>query len=166
MAVKPTTVPEYARNDVVDPDSGVNNVVEPSEAKKDLGHGPQGEYPPRQYQNWFMRWVGRWLSLVNSRHAQFFVATGATSGSAMGFDLIDLDPDLTVANTTVVAAYFDDATLPSIRWKPDHKFGIWISTSVGGPTERIVINGASTPGWPFRIILMKINYSLTPPSLA
>lgn len=63
---RPDKYPEWASQDVVDPTSGVNNVVEPSEDKKDLGHGPLGEFPPRQYQNWFMRLVYRWIVWIDS----------------------------------------------------------------------------------------------------
>lgn len=161
MAVKPTTVPRWASNDIIDPTSGVNNVIEPSEAKKDLGHGPKGEFAPRQYQNWFMRWVYRWLKLVDERHAQFFVVTGITDGSTFSIPFASIDPELTPANTTVVNAYFNDGALPPNRWKPGWKLlsGIWTSTTDTPPIS-IVINGAATSGWPFRIILMKINYSV------
>ncbi|MCK5609843.1 hypothetical protein KAR91_48675 [Candidatus Pacearchaeota archaeon] len=67
---KPTKYPEWASQDVVDGISGVNNVVEPSEAKKDLGHGPLGEFPPRQYQNWFMRLVYQWIVWFDSEDNQ------------------------------------------------------------------------------------------------
>lgn len=63
--VRPDKYPRYASTDVVDPTSSVNNVVEPSEAKKDLGHGPLGEFPPRQYQNWFMRMVWKWAKYLD-----------------------------------------------------------------------------------------------------
>lgn len=62
---RPSLFPEYARNDVVDPTTGVNNVVEPSEAKKDLGHGPAGEFPNRQYFNWLHRLTYLWLKYLD-----------------------------------------------------------------------------------------------------
>ena len=61
---RPAKLPEWASQDIVDPTSGVNNVVEPSEAKKDLGHGPLGEFPPRQYQNWLQRIIYNWFQWV------------------------------------------------------------------------------------------------------
>lgn len=64
---RPSKFPEYARNDVVDPTSGVNNVVEPGESKKDLGHGPLGEFPPRQYMNWIHRLTTEWLKWLDEQ---------------------------------------------------------------------------------------------------
>lgn len=64
---RPAKFPEFARNDVADPTSSVNNVVEPSEAKKDLGHGPLGEFPPRQYMNWLHRLTYKWLKYLDEK---------------------------------------------------------------------------------------------------
>lgn len=65
---RPAKFPEYARNDVVDPTSSVNNVVEPSESKKDLGHGPLGEFPSRQYFNWLHRLTYKWLKYFDNQN--------------------------------------------------------------------------------------------------
>jgi len=68
---KPTDVPEFARNDVVDPTTGQNNVVEPPESKKDSGWSYL-EKPPRNWFNWLHRLTYLWIDYFN----QFFSSTG------------------------------------------------------------------------------------------
>lgn len=66
MADKPTVYPDWAvntdgtDNDVVDPDSGQNNVVEPAAGIKLTGWA-YAELPPRQYFNWLSRIVTQWI---------------------------------------------------------------------------------------------------------
>lgn len=62
---KPTKFPEWAVNDVVDPTSEQNNVVEPSGAKKLLGWDFK-EFPPRQYFNWLSRLINNWIVWFDS----------------------------------------------------------------------------------------------------
>jgi len=69
---KPAKLPRYTflddgngtPNDVVNPTSGQNNVVEPSESKKDLGWDFK-EFPPRNFMNWLHRLTGQWLGYLN-----------------------------------------------------------------------------------------------------
>jgi len=71
---RPTKLPRYTflddgngtDNDVVNPTSGQNNVVEPSEAKKDLGWDFK-EFPPRNWMNWLHRLTGQWLGFLNQQ---------------------------------------------------------------------------------------------------
>lgn len=51
---------EATDNDVVNPTSSQNNVVEPSPAKKSLGWDYL-EYPPRQWFNWLFRVISKWV---------------------------------------------------------------------------------------------------------
>jgi len=86
---KPIKFPRWASDDIVDPTSGVNNVVEPSEAKKDLGHGPKGEFPPRQYQNWFMRLVYEWIVWLEEQVTGVLpVQTGIFSAKVTTIDFV------------------------------------------------------------------------------
>jgi len=64
MATKPTKIPEWAVNDVVDPTSGQNNVVEPAGAIKLLGWDFK-EKPPRQYFNWLARYTYLWCQYLD-----------------------------------------------------------------------------------------------------
>lgn len=64
MAVKHTTLPRWATNDVVDPTSLLNNVLEPAEGKKDIGWNYL-EKPARQYYNWLGRQTNQWLDYLD-----------------------------------------------------------------------------------------------------
>lgn len=64
MAVKHTTLPRWATNDVVDPTSLLNNVIEPAEGKKDIGWN-YVEKPARQYFNWMARQTNQWLEYID-----------------------------------------------------------------------------------------------------
>jgi len=59
MATEPEKHIDWADDDVVDPISGQNNVVEPPNSKKP-GGWVRFETPPRQYFNWLARIVDRW----------------------------------------------------------------------------------------------------------
>lgn len=99
---RPTEFPEYARNDVVDPTSGVNNVVEPSEAKKDLGHGPSSEFPPRQYMNWLHRLTYKWLKYFDEGTPQNTVELSGTTSTGDN-TIINLPSGFTSDNTHVLS---------------------------------------------------------------
>jgi len=62
---KPTTLPQWADNDIVNPTSGQNNVVVPGATYKTEGWGFD-EIPPRQYDNWFKRWAYRWIEWLDT----------------------------------------------------------------------------------------------------
>jgi len=76
MANRPPKFPEWARVDYADPVLGGNNVIEPSEDKKDKGF--LKEYPPAQYQNWLGRLTNLWIQYLDE------IATGGsfTTGDA------------------------------------------------------------------------------------
>jgi hypothetical protein len=60
MATKPDKKPEWARVAEVDPVSGQNNYVEPSESQKDSGYDRE-KIPPRQWANWLFKKCGEWI---------------------------------------------------------------------------------------------------------
>ncbi len=64
MAVKHTIKPRWATNDVVDPTSSLNNVIEPAEGKKDIGWNYL-EKPARQYFNWLGRQTNQWIDYLD-----------------------------------------------------------------------------------------------------
>lgn len=61
---KPTVLPDWALDDVIDPISGQYNVVEPPTEKKLVGWNYL-EKPNRQYWNWFQRQVSLWIAYFN-----------------------------------------------------------------------------------------------------
>ncbi len=79
---KPTKFPQWATdangndNDVVNPTSGQNNVVEPPAAKKLLGWDFK-EKPPRNWFNWLARLTAQWLKWLDEQTAE----TGKVSAS-------------------------------------------------------------------------------------
>ena len=76
MVSKPTILPEWAENDVVDPISGQNNVLEPPPEKK-LEGWSRLEYPPRNWFNWLARYTWRWLNWLNQQEEQSIVTDGS-----------------------------------------------------------------------------------------
>ncbi len=67
---KPTKYPDWTvktdgtDNDVIDPTSGQNNVVEPAAGKKLTGW-VYTEKPPRQYFNWLARLTTQWIRWID-----------------------------------------------------------------------------------------------------
>jgi hypothetical protein len=60
MATQPTGLPRFASEDVANGPLGGNNVIEPSEAKKDSGWN-YSERPAREWLNWFQRKTYQWI---------------------------------------------------------------------------------------------------------
>jgi hypothetical protein len=61
---KPDEVPEFAKNDIVDPSTGQNNVAEPPTSKKNAGWAWQ-EKPARNWMNWLHRKTYQWIDYFN-----------------------------------------------------------------------------------------------------
>ncbi len=75
MVLKPSILPEWAENDVVDPISGQNNVLEPPTEKK-LEGWARLEFPPRNWFNWLSRYTYRWLSFLKQQEEQAVLTDG------------------------------------------------------------------------------------------
>jgi len=58
---KPTDLPEFATDDLVDPTSGDNNVIEPATNDKKWGWYPYKRKPNRGVMNWLARLTYLWL---------------------------------------------------------------------------------------------------------
>lgn len=87
---KPTKYPRWATNDVVDPTSSQNNVVEPGESKKDLGFGPSGEFPLRQHFNWLFRLIHNWIKWFDEQinyRTGIFEVTVVNSNPTVNFNI-------------------------------------------------------------------------------
>ena len=93
----PSKYPRWATNDVQNPTSGEWNVVEPAEAKKDLGWDFK-EYPPRQWFNWLARITNEWIEWFDSLLNQAVKTT-----SDVGFNSV------TAATTCSAATLVGDA---------------------------------------------------------
>ena len=93
MVSKPTILPEWAENDVVDPISGQNNVLEPPPEKK-LEGWARLEYPPRNWFNWLARYTWRWLNWLNQQEEQSIVTASRIAGKIKELceQLAQLDP--------------------------------------------------------------------------
>lgn len=75
MATKPDKKPEWARVAEVDPVSGQNNYVEPSESKKDSGY-TRAEIPPRQWINWLLKKCGEWIGYFEEVTDELILESG------------------------------------------------------------------------------------------
>lgn len=64
MAIKPTVKPRFATTDINNGPLGGPNVLEPSEAKKNIGW-EAGEKPPREYFNWMHRLTYLWIDWLD-----------------------------------------------------------------------------------------------------
>jgi len=67
MATKPTELPEWAKSDKIDPDSGENNVNSPTSAQKNFGYSSPKQYPARQAWNWLGRALTNWVAWFNQQ---------------------------------------------------------------------------------------------------
>jgi hypothetical protein len=101
MVSKPTVLPQWAENDVVDPVSGQNNVLEPPTEKQDEGWD-RLEFPPRQWFNWLGRYTYRWLQWLNQQEEQSRVVDN--SGT---------DPIADVVTGGMCIIYVTDTTTPA-----------------------------------------------------
>jgi len=79
MVSKPSTLPKWAENDVVDSISGENNVIEPPAEKQNSGWA-RLEYPPRNWFNWLGRYTYRWLDWLKQQEEQAVITDGAGVG--------------------------------------------------------------------------------------
>ena len=67
MSERPTEILEWATVDLVDPITGVNNVVEPPQSLKNTGYAPAYIKPTRQYENWFKRATSKWIKYLDQK---------------------------------------------------------------------------------------------------
>jgi hypothetical protein len=63
---KPTIIPEWAKNIVNDPTSGINNRVQPSAGEQNTGDVPLNVKPSRQHHNWLQYMNGEWIKYFDS----------------------------------------------------------------------------------------------------
>lgn len=84
MVVKPTILPMWAVDNVVDPISGQNNVTTPPMEKQLIGWSLK-EQPPRNWFNWLGRYTYQWLAWLNQQETQNRVVDN--TGTAPAFDI-------------------------------------------------------------------------------
>ena len=136
--VRPDKYPRYADQDIVDGTSGKNNVVEPSESKKNLGHGPLGAYPPRQYQNWLQRYIYNWIKFLDGEQVTvgpFAVEIPVSDLTVQ--QLFDIEWTIT---KDIVAIWFPTvlgtSNSTSLEVIPIDNGGVWPTEIVSGPAVR------------------------------
>lgn len=105
---RPTKFPEWARVPYVDPVTGGNNIVEPTEQKKDDGW-LRNEKPPANIQNWLHNLADEWLKYLDS------LSTGGTftTGDWKFSDKLTEDP--------LIWLLADDGTIGNDSSVADHK---------------------------------------------
>lgn len=74
MADKPTVVPLWAMDNVVDPLTGIPNVQTPPIEKQNNGWILQ--FPPRQWFNWLARYTAEWILWLKQQEEQNIVTNG------------------------------------------------------------------------------------------
>lgn len=75
---KPDQLPRFASEDIRDPISGMDNVVEPIDQKKDYGW-LRLEEPPRQWFNWLHRYTYLWLGYLDGFTGRVATTGGSTT---------------------------------------------------------------------------------------
>ena len=83
---KPTDLPRFAEDDVVDSTTLLNNVAEPPESVKDSGWVPAFMEPSRRYMNWLHRITYLWCKWANESGTPFLHGTESAQVSDIYFD--------------------------------------------------------------------------------
>lgn len=115
MSVKHTKKPRWATNDVVNGTSGQNNVIEPSEAKKDLGWDYL-EKGARNFFNWLWRQTHQWIDYFDDEINQFAPHEASTPNMTVLVDAGRLFANKvhTVQTQQTTAAFTAPTTNPRI----------------------------------------------------
>lgn len=100
MVSRPTVFPRWATNDVIDPTTNINNVVEPPESKKNVGWN-LFESPARQLFNWLGRVTYQWIVYLDDK-----VTNGSNTTDGTGAVLVNQE-DVLVTLTAI------DSTTPA-----------------------------------------------------
>lgn len=85
MVTKPTEYPDWAENNELDPISGQYNVIKPP-PEKVLEGWARGEFPPRNWFNFLLRYAGRWVRWLDQQESKSVVIDNA--GVVNAFDVI------------------------------------------------------------------------------
>ncbi len=111
MVLRPTVLPKWADADIVDPISGMNNVLTPPPEKQTDGWA-RLEFPPRNWFNWLGRYTYRWLAYLSQQEGQSVTVSAADSVASTGV----IDPvngglaSISVIDTAVITNYFVGVT--------------------------------------------------------
>jgi len=126
---KPTKVPRFAEDDMVDSGTGLNNVAEPPEGTKDSGWVPAFVEPSRRYMNWLHRYYYLWCKWANEEGASFLHGTESAK---------------------VIDSYFGSEENFQVSWTKiadvvTLNFPEVLATGAGGANgDRIIINPVTT----------------------
>jgi len=152
MTSRPSEYPDWATDDQADATSGVNNVVSAPSAYQTYGW-TRAEKPPRQYWNWFGRYVSTWLRYLEER------LTGTREITTV--DAIPEDPSVWVRQPS-----------GSVQngWVASAVDGLWIPMHcpAGAQLEEVDLkcSATSTDPWLFTLyeILLNIDSGSSAPS--
>lgn len=107
MTDRPVKFPTWAQDDIVDPVSGSNNVIEPPEAKKLQGFG-RAEKVPRQWFNYQWRLTYLWLMYLDEQSSAL-----QDDVEQLKTDVINLDYRVKSLEILPKAPIFAMSALPS-----------------------------------------------------
>ena len=96
LNARPGSLPAWATSEIVNPETGQLNVIEPPEEKKNKGWEFK-EFPPRNWFNWLFRTIYYWLRHYSQR-------TMVTDGGGVGLFPYD---------NCLIALYAVDSTTPA-----------------------------------------------------
>lgn len=158
MVDKPTKLPKWAEDDVQDPISGQNNVLEPPEEKKDSGWA-RLEFPPRNWFNWLGRQTYRWLNWLKQQEEQAVIKNGdgellfPIDNALITFYAVDI---ATPANYLVAVGYKEAGEDPVLNvidsnvltrdtgsYTPTGTAPITTATITGSDPDNVIIWGQS-----------------------
>lgn len=146
MVNKPTVLPKWADNDVVDPVSGQNNVLAPPSEKQNTGWA-RLEFPPRNWFNWLGRYTYRWLAWLKQQEEQAVVTNGAgvglfpTDTALITYYAVDKS---TPTNYLFAMGFKESSTDPVLNIIDS--VGLTLDTGSFTPTGNAPLNQASITG--------------------
>jgi hypothetical protein len=147
---QPDKLPRWASQDVASPQTGVLNVVEPPDSKKNVGWN-SFEQPARNFENWLNRTVYRWLQFFKDRVVDRQPVTDGNGTKIFNKDnvLITLTAiDKTNPNNFIHAVGYRAAgSAPILNTVSSNVLGLGSASSdgsiniTGGATTNIIIYG-------------------------
>jgi hypothetical protein len=84
MIPKPSVLPAWAVNDVVDPSTGQPNVVTPPTVNQNSGWLAK-DFVPNSWWNWLARYTYQWLNYLSYKDSNSVVSDG--TGSVISFNV-------------------------------------------------------------------------------
>lgn len=144
---RPTVLPEWAVQDIVDPVSMQNNVLTPPPEMQQYGW-TRKQFPPRNWFNWLARYTYQWLAYLSQQDQQAVVTDGTGSEPLFntvtgGIAILWVVDTGNSANVYNGMAYIPPASGSPITLITIKNVGLTISTiSTGGV---VTVSGGTGP---------------------